>query len=95
MLNIKIISAIVVSKKLDFINRINRFCHYTAQHWLKCGQRQRLRLRIKRRGIVLCAELGCIFKMRMIAELLAHVAIHAEMVEKIIALENTVMLHHP
>ena len=50
---------------------------------------------IKSRAIVQLAKLGCALEVDMVAELLTHVAIHADMVEEIVALENVMVLDHP
>jgi hypothetical protein len=47
-------------------------------------------------GVVIALdELGRALEMRMAAELLAHVAVQADVMEEVVALEDAVLLHHP
>ena len=50
---------------------------------------------VKGRTVVQLAKFGCTLEVVMIVELLTHVAIHVYMVEKIVALENVMVLDHP
>ena len=52
-------------------------------------------MRIKSRTIVQLTKLGCALKVNMVAEFLTHVRIHADMMEKIVTLENVMVLDHP
>ena len=63
---------------------------------LSGGQRQRVATLGKGRAVVLLAELGrAREQLGLVAELLAHVRVQANLVEEVVALKDAVVLHHP
>lgn len=50
---------------------------------------------IKSGVVVQLTKLGCALEVVMTPELLTHIAIHPDMVEEIVTLENIMVLDHP
>src|SRR4029078_9987990 len=50
---------------------------------------------VESRSVVASTELLGSFKARMIAKLLPHIAVHTEVLEKVVSLENSMVLDHP
>ena len=65
-----------------------------AQHRLEGLQRHGVVVGFEAVLIVQMAELRGVFELRMAAVLLAHVAVQAQVMEEVIALENAVLVHH-
>src|SRR3546814_17259240 len=64
-------------------------------HRFKELQRQRVVIGVERQLVVYLAKFRAGGRVGMIPELVAHVAVQADIVEEIMALENAVMLHDP
>ena len=77
------------------VDRVLRLLEHALEHGLKGRQRKTLGLGIKSRPIILLAEIRRARKMRMPAEQLPHIAVHADVVKKVVALKNAVLFHHP
>src|SRR6185437_348655 len=77
------------------IDSILRLRKQTPQHWLEFADRQSLGLRVERRIVVKLNELRRALVVLVSLEHVAHVAVHADVVEEVIALENAVILDHP
>ena len=77
------------------IDGVLRSGEYALQHGLEEAQWQAFIVRVEGGRIVFGAELDGRLVLRVILELLAQVAIHAQVVEEVIALENAMLLDHP
>src|SRR5690349_7736047 len=71
-----------------------RALHHAPDHRLELRERHRLVRRIERVLIVLLAELRRVGVEGVILVLVAHIAIEAEVLEEVVALEDAVLLDH-
>src|SRR5262249_47655744 len=77
------------------IDGVLRTAQEAAQHRLEEGEGQRFAFGVECGAVVACAELFGPCEAGGIAKALAEVAVHAEMVEEIVALEDAVLFDHP
>src|SRR5271168_2527201 len=77
------------------IDRVLRLLEHAPEHRLKRRQRKALRFGVECRPIVLLAKFRRARKMRVPAEMLPHIPVHADVVKKVVALKNSVLFHHP
>jgi hypothetical protein len=84
-----------VLRVTDAVDRVLRLLEHTMEYGFKGREREALCLGVESGPIVLLAEVRGARKMRMAAKLLPHITVHADVVEEIVALKNTVLFHHP
>ena len=68
---------------------------HVVNEWLEVRQRSTDVVAIKCWPVILCAELFCVIKIFSSTELLACIFVKTDVVPEVVALENSVMLHHP
>ena len=68
---------------------------HVVDEWLKVRQGCTDVISVERWRVVLCAELFGVFEVFIAAELFASILVEADVIPKVVALENSVMLHHP
>ena len=68
---------------------------HVVNEWLEVRQRCTDVIGVERWRVVLGAELFGVFEVFIAAEFFARVFVEADVVPEVVALENSVMLHHP
>ena len=68
---------------------------HVVDEWLKVRQGCTDVISVERWRVVLCAELFGVFEVFIAAEFFASILVEADVIPEVVALENTVVLHHP
>src|SRR5665213_684179 len=78
-----------------FVNGISGLREYAAQHRLEETERQEFGFGVECAAVVTGAEFFGLGEISAAAERVPHVAVHADMVEEEVTLEDAVMPNHP